>query len=412
MAGSWRAGLLVTTAALIACDTKVEQKPDPGPDRVREVGVPSADIRVVPAPSDLNLPSCDTEPMRDGVGRWRPISNLGAPQTAQAGIWAGNEVVIVNSMRNFPLEVAAYAPDRDTWRTFVIPSATSFERIGPFIGAVGHSLVIYGGYRSPSGPGDYLSDGWLIDMQTGEWTLMNANGAPALRAPADDTLRVFPVGTRLLFVPTSDDDDEGTAAAAYDTVTGRWERVAGPVNAPFFGCSAPGWNGRQVLCNYWQYFFTVSADPLRVETVPRLLDRAIGTAPTIAFVPVGDLFFGYGQPLQDEEEHFVFFLDPTRGIWGNLAGSPSRKPALVRGAAGQILIWGGTHYTNWPDIPSIDLFRTDGVALDLATNTWSPTSCVGAPPSRLGDIAIGTPTGFIVFGGSDVQNYRYDLDTN
>jgi hypothetical protein len=396
------ASVIAAAATFVACDEA--SRPAEGPRRVTEVGVPSPDVRAVPAPSDLNLPPCGMDPTRPGVGSWRSISNLNAPAMAWLGTWTGKEMVIVNSFPGYPKAVEAYNPASDTWRTFAIPSSETFERFGPYVGIAGTSLIVYGGYNTSSSL--TYNDGWLIDLESGEWTAINTEGAPALRHVSEAGLpRVFTVGTRLLFVPSSARED--VAAATYDTITGKWERIAPPTDAIYYGCSELGWNGSYVVCSAHEYIFQITAEPLAIRTVPRLFVQ--NEIWSIAFVPMGDLFFGYGKAITDDGTFLSFFFDPTRGMWGQLTASPSRRFPLVSGPAGRILIWGGSNRDNPSEVASGER-RSDGVVFDPGTNAWSPTTCVGAPPSgRLSGVVVATPTGFILFSGNGDQNYLYDV---
>ena len=389
-------GALAASITSMACD-----EDPPGPRLITEIGIPSPDVPAAPAPTDLELPSCAAEPGRTGVGSWRAISNTGAPAYAHYGAWTGKELVIVNPLITPGQSVTAYDPASDTWRAFTIPSyPEDFDRWYPFIGAVGNKLIIYGGHRTDQG---HLRNGWLLDLETGVWTAMNADGAPPMEAGGgeDDVPRMFAAGTRALFVggPASGDK---AAVASYDTVSGRWEHALAPADATTFSCRAPGWNGTQVMCAGSSYLFEISADPLAIKTVPRLFDP-----PNLAitFVPVGDRFFGWGEDAGGDLSQ-AFFFDPARDLWSVLAASPARRFPQVSGAQGRVIIWGGSHYTNQGNGPVSDR-RTSGVVFDPATNTWSPTSCIGAPAIE-GNV-FRTSTGFIQFDGNQAANVLFEL---
>ena len=74
------------------------------------------------------------------------------------------------------------------------------------------------------------------------------------------------------------------------------------------------WNGQQAACSDADYLFLVSANPLAIKPVPKLLDSS--WAPySIAFTPVGDLFFGLGFDSSDQAMARAFRFDPTHESW-------------------------------------------------------------------------------------------------
>jgi hypothetical protein len=366
--------------------------------KITAVGVPSADLPPPTAPPSGLVPlSCTTTPTQDGVGTWRPISLDGAPSVAEYGVWTGTEVVVVNSQDPSdgpaPESISVYDPVLDSWRNIAIPSDVALSRSEPFLAVVGNKLLVYGGYasanssRGPTYP--VLTSGWSIDLQTGAWTSMAA-GPPMNPGGIFYVQPVFASGTRALFIPFLPyglPNGNTIAAATYDSSADQWATVAAPGSTTSFGCFYPGWNGQQAACNDADYLFLVTAEPLAIKPVPKLLDSAWGPY-SIVFTPVGDLFFGLGLDLSAQGMAQVFWFDPAHENWSAptpILGGLGLKITTING---RVIFWGE---------PNVGPTVFDPVA-----GTWSQVTCVGAPPIAPLGFEVPTNSGLIVVGGTQL----------
>jgi hypothetical protein len=373
--------------------------------RITTVGTPSPDLPTPAAPAPLLLSSCTASPDRVGVGQWRPLSLIGAPALAEAAVWTGTELVVANTQKlasappSFNVQsISAYDPVLDRWRDIAPPAGVALDRLSPYLGFVAGRLLLYGGYGGYGGAGvsppGILTDGWMIDLQTGAWTAMVAG--PVL-APANGRQRVFSAGTRALLLP---EFDQKFAAATYDVATGEWATVPYPTSTPRGGCVSPGWNGRTALCGSLDYLFVVTPDPLSVSPFPKLLDAEL----TVSSAPLGDRFFAWGFPDSDVygTSHRGFLVDPLRRTWGATADVPQRANPLLATVNGRVVIWGG----NAPNSGTSTLLgepRNDGAVFDPTSGTWSPITCIGAPtPSAYYFALAATNAGLVMFSGSEV----------
>jgi hypothetical protein len=338
-----------------------------------------------------------TNPTQSGVGTWRSISLDGAPPAAEYGIWTGSEVVVVNSQDPSegpaPESISAYDPVLDRWRNIAIPGDVTLSRTEPYLAVVGNTLLVYGGYASPesSAPDTtyypILTSGWSIDLHTGTWTPMTA-GPPMDPGGIFYVQPVFASGRRALFVPFLPyylPNGDTVAAATYDVSADQWKTVPVPTSTTTFGCFYPGWNGQQAACNSADYLFLVSADPLAVKPVPKLLDSS-WAGHSILFTPVGDLFFGIAFDSSFQGTTQSFWFDPTHNNWSAPTPLPGWLGFKITTVNGQVIFWGEPNVS-----PTV---------FDPGNGTWSPVTCVGAPSLAALGIEVPTNSGLIVVGGT------------
>ena len=87
--------------------------------------------------------------------------------------------------------------------------------------------------------------------------------------------------------------------------------------------------------------------------------------------------------------------DPATNAWASTStvGAPiGRAEATAVWTGSKVIVWGGS------DFATSTYYATGGV-YDPATDTWAPTSTVGAPAARRGHTAVWTGSRMIVFGG-------------
>jgi galactose oxidase-like protein len=90
-------------------------------------------------------------------------------------------------------------------------------------------------------------------------------------------------------------------------------------------------------------------------------------------------------------------FDPAAGSWSPVSslGAPSHRfSSQVAWCGSRLFVWGGTVGGVAPHVP-----LDDGALYDPATDTWSPVSSQGAPPSRFGGTAACAGDVAVVWGG-------------
>jgi N-acetylneuraminic acid mutarotase len=101
--------------------------------------------------------------------------------------------------------------------------------------------------------------------------------------------------------------------------------------------------------------------------------------------------------------------DPVSDTWTPTSGRGAPAPRYAHSAVStgsRMLIWGGV-----VAIPSYPYYAatTTGGQYDLATDTWTPMSKIGAPAARTGESAVWTGSLMVIWGGSYAHSgARYD----
>jgi N-acetylneuraminic acid mutarotase len=106
--------------------------------------------------------------------------------------------------------------------------------------------------------------------------------------------------------------------------------------------------------------------------------------------------------------------DPMSDTWTptSLSGAPAPRdgPAVVWSGS-EMVVWGGSAHLPGQNIPT---YFNDGACYDPATDTWRPTTIVGAPAGRSGAAAVWIGTSMWIWGGRDTtytevnDGARYD----
>ncbi len=107
--------------------------------------------------------------------------------------------------------------------------------------------------------------------------------------------------------------------------------------------------------------------------------------------------------------------DPVSDAWSSLSTTGAPAPRYRHAA-----IWTGSEMIVWGGAKPLSSARfNSGGRYDPATNSWSSTSLVGAPPARSGHTAVWTGTRMVVWGGNDgsadpylIGGGRYDPATD
>ena len=98
--------------------------------------------------------------------------------------------------------------------------------------------------------------------------------------------------------------------------------------------------------------------------------------------------------------------DPAADAWKetSTAGAPCARywhTAVWTGT--RMIVWGGEHYS-----PTVRELVNTGAIYDPATDSWTPTSTIGAPSPRVGHTAVWTGTKMIVWGGGGYDGDAVD----
>jgi hypothetical protein len=291
---------------------------------------------------------------------WSPLSNTGAPRpTGEAlAVWTGSEMIVwggtTNGSQTYQVSTGGrYDPGANTWSpmTGTPPSARS-NPLGVWTGS---EMIVWGGG---------VANGKLYSPATG-WgaSIATANSPGAQTSPQGAWL---PGTSEMLTV-------SGTAGR-YKPSTTTWTTVqAAYSDGQSRRDHAAIWTGTEML--FW--------------------GGTINGVPT----DIGGRF------------------NPATGAWTNmsLAGAPSpRRDFTAVWSGSELIVWGGTLDGYTP--------LGDGARYNPVNDTWTPMAPAPASPQtpwgyamnngRFGHAAVWTPSGMLVWGGSDgYDNQGSELPT-
>ena len=292
---------------------------------------------------------------------WIPTSLSNAPsaRTGHTAVWTGERMVVwggTTDYPNYPLFTGAlYDPVADTWTPTAnlhVPAA----RRGHTAVWTGSAMIVWGGW------GDFGAEatGGQYDPTINEWIPTSTAGAPDGRS---DHTAVW-TGSEMLVWGGLIDGVGVNSGGRYDPASDSWTAIStsGAPN-PTSGHAAV-WTGSRMIV--W--------------------GSAAG--------PNYDGMGGRYDPAADSWTPTALDSAVSQARWG--------FPPIWTGH--EMIIWGGYSVGGpWGAVNT-------GARYDPETDTWAPTSSVGAPKARYTHTAVWTGAAMIVWGGS-VAAGQHDLDT-
>ncbi len=331
---------------------------------------------------------------------WTPTSTMGAPseRRSHTGVWTGDLMVVWGGYgAGFLSTGGRYNPAADTWTPTSAVGAPS-ARGGHTAVWTGTLMIVWGGYD-----GTYLNTGGRYNPAADFWTSTSTAGAPSGRmehtAVWTGTLMIIWGGQTTFYFNTG---------GRYDPVTNSWsptQTYEAPSprtrhTAVWTGTVMVVWGGNQEFANggrydpamdFWTPTSTVGAP------VPRDEHTAVWT---------GSLMIVWGGCYFDPEYGYLDTntggrYDPATDSW-----TPTSTAGAPTGRSSHTAVWTGTHVVVWGGCGG-DYLNTGG-RYDPATDSWTSTSTVDAPSGRVEHTAVWTGTLMVVWGG-----YYYDgVDTS
>ncbi len=345
--------------------------------------------------------ACGDPPTELHAGSWRELSGLPSEvgRTDGSVVWTGTSAIAwggrtpVQSATGFG---ASLSIDQDIWR-LVEPSPTSpSPRTTHSAVWSGSRMIIWGG-RGCGAQFDPCGDGASYDPETGAWTPLSSNGAPAARGSHAAVL----AGDNLLVWGGS--VGGGVAAndgGAYRISSDTWSDL-NQANAPsarirpaavWTGTELLIWGGESpddpVMGDGGAYDpSTQSWRTIQVTGAPsaRRNHTAIWTGKEM--IVWGGVCSG--ERLCAEGAAYT----PLTDTWRQLPrrGEPSRR-------TGHRAIWTGQEMIVWAGVESSGQ-SNDGAVYDPVRNQWSRLSVDQAPSPRTLHAAVATDNGMLIFGG-------------
>ncbi|MEE8412576.1 MAG: MopE-related protein [Acidobacteriota bacterium] len=362
---------------------------------------------------------------------WTSMSNLNAPppRSDYTAVWSGSGMLIWS--RNSVVG-GAYSPSADAWVDIPSLNAPPSAR-GHSAVWTGSYMVIWGGYDGAS----YVDSGALYNPVNRQWAPTSQINTPEGRSGHTTVW----TGSRMIvwgaygntggrFNPATNSWTP-TAASTYNGPPGHYDDAAvwtgnlmivwgagqlGEVYDPVLDVWTPTsltnapsnrighravWTGDEMLV--WGGAYALPDDPGgRYDPVTDSWTAMSNVgAPPLALWPAavwtGSEMIVWGGNDDFGDTNVGGRYDPATDSWSTISlvdvPVPRAQPAFVW-TGSEMIVWGGFAF----DIGGGGWIDTGG-RYDPMTDTWQPTSLVGAPSSRVRHPAVWTGSRMIVWGG-------------
>lgn len=331
---------------------------------------------------------------------WISTSSLNAPtgRSAHTAVWTGSEMLVWGGSdfggSDFTGVVdtgGRYDPASDSWTTTSTLNAPS-ARIEDTAIWSGSAMIVWGG-----GDGNLpdTGPGGRYDPATDSWTPTAISDAPAARRSHSA------IWTGTLMVIWGGTQTPAGQGSRYDPLTDTWSPVS-TVNAPASQVHAAAWSGNEMLV--WGGFGTPAKpnsggryDPIGDLWTPMSAIDAPSPRINLTGVWTGSEFIVWGgfdgTNLNDGGRY-----DPIGDDWTPIAtaGAPvGRNEHSAVWTGSRMIVWGGRGDAG----P-----RSDGGVYDKSTDSWNAVSTVDAPAGSLFHSALWTGDRMVVWGGYDVSS--------
>jgi uncharacterized repeat protein (TIGR01451 family) len=344
---------------------------------------------------------------------WTPTNTANAPppKSGHVAVWTGELMIVWSVTEN--KTGGRYNPANDTWTPTDNNDSPQPVTFGVWSGA---EMIIWS-----QGAGCLSacpSPGKRYDPATYSWRPMNTNGAP-IPPPSDRPIVAVWTGKEMIVWGANDGQYTTPGEGGrYNPLTDSWRPVTtngAPVNRAYF---AGVWTGSEMIVWGGQ-----SNEGTYQNTGGRYNPSNDTWTPTSTA----------GAP-QARYIHTAVWTGTEMIVWGGTAGSLSHintggrynpandtwTPTNTDGAPEarrfHTAVWTGTEMIIWGGrigdyISSEGLFNTGG-RYNPSTDTWTPTSTVGAPAPRFKHTAVWTGELMIVWGGIAPNAVGFAVSTN
>ena len=334
------------------------------------------------------------DPATDTWTATNPVNSANNGQGITA-VWTGTEMIVWGGQDDnflFHYDGGRYDPQLDFWHptgTMNVPAARGLHAAA----WTGSEMIIWGG----SGWGT-TAPGARYDPATDSWRTVSTVGARIYAETAVWT------GTEAIFW------DGGPLGGRYNPATDSWILMS-TANAPVGG---PGyslvWTGTEMIV-----FGGIGTDTVAKRYRPATdtwVDATTVNAPGArdhhAAVWTGTEMIIWGGFINDGTIPTGGRYNPVTDTWTptNVADSPITRMWPVGVWTGtEMIVWGGYEWLFLGDLG-------DGARYDPATDSWTPTSLVGAPTPRIAQ-GVWTGSEMLLWGGAnDSSGGRYDPTTD
>jgi N-acetylneuraminic acid mutarotase len=338
---------------------------------------------------------------------WAATSPVNSANNGQGltAVWTGTEMIVWGGLDDnffFHNDGGRYDPQLDVWHptgTMNVPAARGLHSAE----WTGSEMIIWGGFSS-----GVSRPGGIYDPATDSWRAVTTVGAPYGRENATSVW----IGTKAIFWGGEPDGDPflpGTGGL-YDPATDSWSLTT-TVNAPInrYGHTAV-WTGSEMIV-----FGGIGTDtvakryrPATNTWINATTVNAPGARDHHAAVWTGTEMIIWGGFINDGITPTGGRYNPVADLWTptNFVDSPVTRMWPIGVWTGtEMIVWGGYEWLFVGDLG-------DGARYDPATDSWTPTTLVGAPTPRVAQ-GVWTGSELVLWGGeNDSSGGRYDPLTN
>jgi N-acetylneuraminic acid mutarotase len=341
------------------------------------------------------------DPASDTWTATSPVNSANHGQGITA-VWTDTEMIVWGGLDDnffFHNDGGRYDPQLDLWHptgTMNVPAARGLHSAE----WTGSEMIIWGGFSS-----GVSRPGGRYDPATDSWRTVTEVGAPYGR---ENATAVW-TGTEVIFWGGEPDGLDLGSGGRYDPVADSWS-LTSMVNAPAnrYGHTAV-WTGSEMIVFGGIGTFTTDTIAKRYRPATDTWTDATavdapGSRDHHTAVWTGTEMIVWGGFINDGTTPTGGRYDPVADAWTptNVAGSPITRMWPIGVWTGtEMIVWGGYEWLFVGDLG-------DGARYDPATDSWTPTSLVGAPTPR---VAQGVWTGgeLLLWGGAnDSSGARYD----
>jgi len=353
------------------------------------------------------------DPLTD---QWTPISAIGAPSPREfpSGVWTGSEMIVWGGA---PANATGgrYDPSLDLWTETSTIGAPS----GRFLHSAvwtGSEMVIWGG--DGGGANGLSATGGRYDPATDQWTPTSTVGAPTHRRGHTAVW----TGSRMIVWGGDLADSDNTSGGLYDPIFDYWTPTS-TTNAPVARRNHSAvWTGSRMLI--WggspegidPYFDSGGRyDPATDQWTPTSTVGAPSPRGGHSAVWTGSRMVVWGGFNGSVKFDSGGRYDPATDAW-----TPTSRPGGAFARSSHTAVWTGNVMVIWGgyDLPGGNGLAQTGGRYDPVTDSFAPTSSLGAPSARASHSAVWTGDRMVVWGGAGVGSVytdtggRYDPGTD
>ena len=337
------------------------------------------------------------------AGSWMPtgLSSVPGVREGHSAVWTGNTMIIWGGYSGngdgYKGDGGRYDPLSDSWRPTSMVDAPS-PRSGHSTVWTGSRMIVWGGYVSS--PSSYLNSGGRYDPIGDAWQPTSLVNAPGGRTAHTAVW----AGNRMIVVGGANDSGLAVGTRRYDPVADVWNGVSagGPSTIIYHSAISTGtdmilWGGSTLSGNFAGVRYNPALDvwtPIATANAPtgRWNHSAVWT---------GDKMIVWGgqrgvSPYDALQSGAVYDLAHDSWTAMTLLGAPSpRQTDGAVWAGDRMVVWSGIDPNN-PDPP-----QEGGGQYFPATDTWVPATSVGAPPPSFGTTQVWTGRSVLGWGGGN-----------